>query len=55
MVANYADGEARRFDSYKDEASALATAEKLAERLDKRDYVAASMTKEQALAETSNS
>jgi integrase len=49
MVANYADGEKRRFDSYKDEAEALAAAETLAKRLDKRDYVAAGMTKEQGL------
>jgi integrase len=49
MVANYADGEKRRFDSYKDESTALAAAETLAKRLDRRDYVAAAMTKEQAL------
>lgn len=49
MVSNYADGERRRFDCYHDEALALDAAEKLAKRLDKRDYVAASMTREQAL------
>ena len=48
MVANYADGEHRRFDSYASEADALAAAETLAKRLDKRDYVAASMTPAQA-------
>jgi site-specific recombinase XerD len=49
MVANYADGERRRFDSYANEADALAAADTLAKRLDKRDYVAASMTQEQAI------
>jgi site-specific recombinase XerD len=49
MVANYADGERRRFDSYASEADALAAAGTLAKRLDKRDYVAASMTQEQAI------
>jgi site-specific recombinase XerD len=49
MVANYADGERRRFDSYADEAEAIKAAETLANRLDKRDYVAASMTKDQAI------
>jgi integrase len=49
MVANYADGEHRRFDSYPTEAEALNAAETLARRLDKRDYVAASMTKGQAI------
>jgi integrase len=49
MVANYADGEKRRFDSYKDEANAVDAAETLAKRLDARDYVAASMTREQAI------
>jgi site-specific recombinase XerD len=49
MVANYADGEHRRFDSYASETDALAAAETLAKRLDKRDYVAASMTQEQAI------
>jgi integrase len=49
MVANYADGEKRRFESYASEADALAAAEDLARRLDRRDYVAASMTKEQAV------
>jgi site-specific recombinase XerD len=48
MVANYADGK-RRFDSYGTEAEALEAAETLAKRIDKRDYVAASMTKEQAI------
>ncbi|MBM3840113.1 MAG: site-specific integrase [Verrucomicrobia bacterium] len=49
MVANYADGDRRRFDSYASEADALEAAEKLARRLDSRDYVAASMTRDQAL------
>ena len=49
MVANYADGETRRFDSYASEADAIDAATALAKRLDKRDYVAAAMTKEQAL------
>jgi integrase len=49
MVANYADGERRRFDSYTVEGDALDAADKLARRLDARDYVAASMTKAQAL------
>ena len=49
MVANYADGERRRFDSYATETDALEAANTLAKRLDKRDYVAASMTKEQAI------
>jgi integrase len=49
MVANYADGEQRRFDSYANEADALAAADTLAKRLDKRDYVAASMTQDQAI------
>jgi len=49
MVANYADGQRRRFDSYPTEADALDAADKLARRLDSRDYVAAAMTKDQAL------
>lgn len=49
MVANYADGERRRFDSYANEADALSAADTLAKRLDKRDYVAASMSREQAI------
>src|SRR6266545_964585 len=49
MVANYADGDRRRFDSYSAEADALAAADKLAKRIDARDYVAASMTREQAI------
>jgi len=49
MVANYADGERRRFDSYANEADALSAADKLARRIDSRDYVAASMTKDQAI------
>jgi integrase len=48
MVANYADG-GRRFDSYKTEVDAMAAADTLAKRIDSRDYVAASMTKDQAL------
>jgi integrase len=49
MVANYADGETRRFDSYKDEGAALEAAEALAKRLDSRNFIAASMTKEQGI------
>ena len=49
MVANYADGERRRFDSYANEADAIAAATKLAQRLDSRDYVAASMTRTEAI------
>ena len=49
MVSNYADGENRRFDCYPSEAEAIDAAETLAKRLDKRDYVAASMTQEQAI------
>lgn len=48
MVANYAEGK-RRFDSYADEADALEAAEQLAKRIDARDYVAASMTRDQAI------
>jgi len=48
MVANYADGR-RRFDSYASEADALDAADKLARRLDARDYVAANMTRDQAI------
>ena len=49
MVSNYADGQRRRFDSYGTETEALKAAETLAKRLDARDYVAASMTKAEAL------
>ncbi len=49
MVANYADGQRRRFDSYANEAAALAAADTLAKRLDARDYVAAAMTRDQAI------
>ncbi|MCX6923423.1 MAG: tyrosine-type recombinase/integrase [Verrucomicrobia bacterium] len=49
MVANYADGKNRRFDSYASEADALAAADTLARRLDARDYVAAAMTQAEAL------
>jgi integrase len=48
MVANYADGK-RRFDSYASEADAVSAAETLAKRIDARDYVAASMTQQQAV------
>ena len=48
MVANYVDG-ARRFDSYPDEQAAVEAATTLAGRIDARDYVAASMTQEQAI------
>jgi integrase len=47
MIANYVDGK-RRFDSYATETGALEAAEALAKRIDKRDYLAASMTKDQA-------
>jgi integrase len=49
MVSNYVDGDRRRFDSYKTEADALDAAAKLARRIDSRDYVAASLTREQAI------
>jgi integrase len=49
MVANYLEDGTRRFDSYSSEAEALEAAETLANRLDRRDYVAASMTKAQAI------
>ena len=49
MVSNYADGERRRFDSYQTEADALEAADKLAKRLDSRDYVAAAMTRQEAI------
>jgi integrase len=49
LVANYADGEKRRLDAYPTESDALAAAETLAKRLDARDYVAAAMTREQAI------
>lgn len=48
MVSNYANGK-RRFDSYASEADALGAADKLAKRIDARDYVAASMTQAQAV------
>lgn len=48
MVANYADGK-RRFDSYAAEADALDAADRLAKQIDKRDYVAANMTRAQAI------
>jgi integrase len=48
MVVNYADGK-RRFDSYATETEALEAADKLAKQIDKRDYVAASMTQAQAV------
>lgn len=49
MVANYADAQSRRFDSYGTEGDALAAANTLAKRLDSRDYVAAGLTKPQAI------
>jgi integrase len=49
MVSNYADGDRRRFDSYKTEQDALKAADTLAKRIDSRDYVAASMSKGQAI------
>jgi integrase len=48
MVANYAEGK-RRFDSYAVETDALDAADRLAKQIDKRDYVAASMTQAQAV------
>lgn len=48
MVANQRDGK-RSFDSYPTEVEALEAAETLAKRLDSRDYVAASMTQNQAI------
>lgn len=48
MVANYVDGK-RRFDCFSSEADALGAAEVLAKRLDACDYVAASMTRDQAI------
>lgn len=48
MVANFS-GPKRRFDSYAQEADALDEAEKLAKRLDAHDYVAANMTRAQAI------
>ena len=48
MVANYVGGK-RRFDSYPAEADALDAAHTLAKQIDKRDYVAASMTQGQAV------
>jgi integrase len=49
LVANYADDNKRRLDAYPKEVEALEAANKLAQRLDARDYVAASMTKPQAI------
>jgi len=54
LVANYADDNKRRLDAYPTELEAIEAAKKLAQRLDARDYVAASMTKQQAI-EYSNS
>jgi len=48
MVSNYADGK-RRFDSYATETEALEAADKLARQIDRRDYVGANMTREQAI------
>jgi len=48
MVANQRDGK-RSFDSYPTEVEALEAANTLANRLDSRDYVAASMTQPQAI------
>ena len=49
LVANYADGDKRRMDAYPSAVEAIEAATKLAQRLDSRDYVAASMTKQQAI------
>ncbi|MHC1764621.1 MAG: tyrosine-type recombinase/integrase [Verrucomicrobiia bacterium] len=48
MVANYAEGK-RRWDCYSSEVEAIEAAETLAKRIDARDYVAASMTNDQAI------
>ena len=48
MVANYAEGK-RRFDCYASPEEALREAKSLAERLSKRDVLAASMTRGQAV------
>ena len=49
LVANYADDNRRRLDSFPTETEALEAAEKLAKRIDSRDYVAASMTRQEAI------
>jgi integrase len=49
MVANYAENGKRRFDSYQDEDTAIDAATSLAKRLDDCNYVAASLTKDQAM------
>jgi len=48
MVANYSDGK-RRFECHATEADALERADTLAKQIDKRDYVAANMTRAQAI------
>ena len=48
MLANYVGGK-RRFDCYPDEGAAMEAADLLARGLDRRDYVAASMTQTEAL------
>ena len=48
MLANYANGK-RRFDAYSSAGDALEAADKLAKQIDRRDYVAASMTQSQAI------
>jgi hypothetical protein len=48
MVANYVDSK-RRFGNYASEAKVLSAAEMLAKRIDARDFVAASLTQEQAI------
>ena len=47
MVADHGDGGRRRFESYPSGAEALQAAENLAKRLDRCDYAAVSLTKEQ--------
>ena len=49
MVANYADSNQRRLDSYPTPDEAIEVAETLAKRIDSRNYVAASMTKAEAI------
>lgn len=49
MVANFVESGKRRFDSYSSADDALQAAETLAKRIDARDYVAASMTRHEAI------
>ena len=47
-IDDYAGGK-RRFDSYANESDAMEAAEQLAKRIDARDYVAATLTRDQAI------